>query len=527
MRVTLSRATPTSARVAFACGVALCLAADFALARQLLPNSDGVQSYNEMIAIRAGDVLLHHWALATDNFLLTDLPPMVLGSLLLGPAPRLVFIVPFVVFASMLLASFLLVRAALRRPGERWAASCCVLLLLGVPYGLTYNFFFWSDFHVATVTSCLFAVLAVAPALSERRFMRWRLPPFGGLVFAAAFSDPLTDGLLVGPICLLVVLRAWLGGVFRPDEWLIAACAVAGAGAAAIVAHELARTGLAYVTLPSVTLAFVPTATDVLRDGRALVAAWQVLFTARAGLIATLPLHAVIATARLVTALAVGVLCVWALWRMPRSPRSGVAQLLVIGGLSVAILAAVSATFAAAITTGPDAPGAAVRFAVPSYVFFGLAASLECAGRIRRDRLIAAGLCLGALQVTGAAVATFRAARLPPGIERGADARLAAWLVKQHFTYGIGDYWDTQLVDAMTQGAVLADPAFNLNGRLVLWGWLTDTSRFRPDHPPQFAIIRPHGLFRVDLPAITATYGKPVSITEVADQFFVARLRAR
>ncbi len=526
LRIAPLRAARSPSRVAFVCGVALCLAADFVLARQLLPNSDSVQSYNEMIAIRAGDPLLHHWALATDNFLLTDLLPMMVGSLLLGPAPRLVFLVPFVVFAAMLLASLLLVRTVLGTRDDRWVAFGGVLLLLGVPYGLVYNFFFWSDFHVATVTTCLYAVLAVAPALSGRRLGPWRLLPFTALVFAAAFSDPLADGLLVGPICLLAGLRAWLARVFRPDDWLIASCAGAGAAAAALVAHELAGTGLVFVTLPSVTLALVPTATDAIRDGRALFAAWQVLFTARAVLIATLPLHTPIAFARLLTALAVGVLAVLVLWRMPRSPRAGVVQLLVLGGLSVAILAAMSPTFAAAVTAGPDAPGAAVRFAVPSYVFFCLAAAMECVGSIQRDRLVAIGLCFGVLHAAGATVATLRAARSPPGICSGPDAGLAAWLTDHHLTYGIGDYWDTQLVDAMTGGKVLADPAVNVEGRLRLSVWLTDTSRFRPDHPPQFAIIRPYGLFRVDLAAVIATYGKPVSITEVAHQFFVARLRA-
>ena len=216
-------------RLVFLFGFALCLMADFILARHLLPNSDSVQSYREMLAVRSGNVLLHHWVLATDDFILTDLVPMLAASLVLGPGTRLIYVVPFIVFASMLATSIQIVRTCTRTHEGRLAGSYAVLLLFGIPYGLLYNFFFWSDFHVATITMSLIAVLTVAPALSGEPFGRWRLLPFTGLVFAAAFSDPLADILLAAPVVLLVMLRAWLTGVLRIDECLVAGCAAAGA----------------------------------------------------------------------------------------------------------------------------------------------------------------------------------------------------------------------------------------------------------------------------------------------------------
>ncbi len=514
-------------RLPFICVFVLCLAADVTLARHLLPNSDSVQSYTEMLAVRSGNVLLHHWVLATDDYILTDLVPMLAGSLVLGRDTRLIYIVPAVVFAAMLAIAVQLVRTGTRTHRGRLAGGYAVLLLFGIPYSLLYNFFFWSDFHVATITLCLAAILVVAPALSAGPFRRRRLLPFTCLVFAAAFSDPLADLLLVAPLVVLVVLRAWSSGAFRSAEWLAAFCAAAGAAGGIAALHLLVRTGASFSIRPSASLDFVPNAGAALRGLTAILGAEQVLFTARARLVATLPLHELIAAFRLLTALGVAASCGAVLWRAPRSPQSGVAQLLVAGALCVTTLATFGNTFAAAVVPGDDFPGAAVRFGVPIFVFLCVAAALEfgdVAGRLRPRWPIVAGACLALAQGLGAGVATFRAAAAPAGIHAGPDAELAAWLQHGHYSYGVGDYWDTQLVEALTGGAVRADPVVNVGGPLQLWPWLTDTSRFGPRNKPQFAIIRPFGLFRVDLASITRTYGTPVSITLVANQFYVARL---
>ncbi len=522
-------ATFSRSRQVFLGVFAVCMAADGAIARHLLPNSDSVQSYREMLAIRSGNLPLHGWTLATDNYILTDLVPMLAASLVLGRGPHLIYVVPFVVYASMLAAAIGIVRFVTPTHAGRLAGSYAVLLLLGIPYGLYYNFFFWSDFHVATVTCSLLAILAAAPALSGRRLARGRLAAFAGLVLAAAASDPLADALLAAPLVLVVLLRAWSTGVFRADEGLLAAAAAASAACGSIALDLLAQTGWSFAIRPSASLDFVANAHAAAHDLYAIGGAEQVLFTARARLIATLPAHQTIAAVRAITAVAVAAACLSVLWRLPRSPRAGVAEVLVAGALSVTVLAVFAGTFAAAIAPGPDFPGAATRFGVPVFVFLCIAAAVELGERATRWRprpLAAAALCLALPYAGGAVVATVRAVRAPPGIHAGPDAELAAWLRRHHYTYGIGDYWDTQLVEALTGGVVRADPVVNVGGPLQLWPWLTDTTRFGPRNRPQFAIIRPYGLFRVDLASITRSYGKPASVTVVANQFYVARLSA-
>ena len=505
-----------------------CLVADFHLACALAPNADSVQSYNEMLSIRGGNVLLHNWVLATDNFLLTDLPIFLPASLLLGPGPRLIYLVPFLIFVLLLVGCLLLVAQAGVSRRERLIGCYLVLLLLGVPYGLHYNVFFWTDFHVATVATCLYAIVAVAPALSGRRFSRVRLISFTALAFAASFSDPLADALLLGPLILLVVIRAWLCGRLRVDDGLLIGCVALALLADRMVSGELARSG-GFGTLPSVTPDFVPDIAALCRNGSAVLAGVQALFIAKTGLIGALPLHALITPGRLAIAVCTVIACLVVLLRMPRAPQDGVAQLLVVGAICLLGLEAMSRTFSLSISEGPFYPGAAIRFVLPPFVFLCIAASIRFgAVLVRLDHgrkpTKILGVALGLLQAAGAIASVATVAGDPPAIQTIPQRRLADWLVRNGLVYGVGDYWDTQLLHALSGGIVAADPVTQVDGRLHFFPWLADSTEAQSKRRPQFAIITPGSLFNVTGAAVTATYGKPTSIVLVTGQSYVARL---
>ena len=216
-----------------------------------------------MISIRSGNILLRHWVVSTDNFLLTDLPGYVLGSVVLGTTPFLLVVVPLGVFRLMLTSCLALVHEANSARTDRTIGYYLVFLLLGIPWGDHFSDFFWSDYHVATVTVCLLAVLAASPALSGRTTGRLRLACFALFVFAAAFSDPLTDILLCGPILLIVALRAGLGS-HRLGQGVDLAVTSLVATAASLVAKAVTARADFFVTVTSVTL-------DPVRDGRQLL----------------------------------------------------------------------------------------------------------------------------------------------------------------------------------------------------------------------------------------------------------------
>ncbi len=509
--------------------LSFCLLGDFYLACSLHPNSDSVQSYNEMLAIRAGNPLLHDWVLATDNFLLTDLPFFMLGALVLGPGPRLIYLVPFAVFALLLVACLLLVAAASTDRRQRLVGGYVILTVLGMPYGtydLHYNFFLWSDFHVATLAACLYAILLVAPVLSDRRFHRGRLVPFTMLVFAVTFSDPMADGLLLGPLLLLVAARAWLGRRYRPDDWLLIGCTALGLAGGTLALHGLSRVG-AFTTVSSITGDFVANLLELKGDAFALLVGVQILFTARASMVATLPLHELITASRFLVAIGVGGLSLLVIWRLPVASRDGVAHLLVLGGLCLAGLAAASATVRLSIAAGTDFPGAVIRYVVPTFVFLCVAAAIELGTRLagcgpKTVRLaVAVGLGLGIPYMIGGVATVARMAGQHPAIRTMPQRVLADWLRQHGLTHGVGDYWDTQLVTALSGGRVIAEPVGQLNGRLLPFPWLTDTGQFKSRHP-QFVIITPGGKFGITQASAVTTYGPPSGITKVAGQYLVA-----
>ncbi len=525
-------ATPKLVRsnVGFWIFLGICLSTDFCLARSLYPNSDSVQTYNEMLAIRSGNPFLHDWVLATDNFLLTDLPPFVLASFLFGSGPSLIYLVPFLMFVLLLYACLLLVAHATGNRQHRLIGGYAILLLLGMPYGLYYDFFFWSDFHVATITLCLYAILAIAPALSNRRFHRLRLVPFTVLVFAVASSDPLADGLLLGPVALLVILRAWFDQHLRLDDLLITGCVASGllAGLLAVRTMEAMHT---FVILPSVTMSFIPDLKSLSVNAFAILAGLEVLFTARSGQIDTLPAHGLISSSRVLLALFVAASSVAIVWRMPRRRDDGVAQLLVLGAACLAALDAMSRTFGMSVTGAGLFPGASIRFVVPLFVFTCISASINLAPALARCsvvvRRLLAMFCMaaGLLYCLGGVCSLASSVNRPPAIRTVPQRLLADWLEDRGLHYGIGDYWDTQMVHALSGGVVTADPVTQVNGQAAIFIWLTDAAQGRLKRRPQFAIVTPGSVFRVTTAAVEKTYGTPVSMTEVAGHYFVARFK--
>ena len=123
-----------SVRLVCAGAFLLCLAWQFFAARWIPPNSDTVQNYNEMLAVRSGHPLLRGWVLAPTTYYFSDLPVFVIPSVLLGRTPRLIYIAPALIFAAFLLACCLLVtRQPVRAGGPRGFAVFATLYLLGLP----------------------------------------------------------------------------------------------------------------------------------------------------------------------------------------------------------------------------------------------------------------------------------------------------------------------------------------------------------------------------------------------------------
>ena len=482
-----------------------------------------------MISIWSGNVLLRHWVVATDNYLLTDLPGYVLASLVFGRGPFLLVLVPFGVFALMLASCLAIVHEALETTAGRRFGSYLVLLLLGVPWGNHFCDFFWSDYHVASVAICLLAILAALPALSGRRIRVWRLASFAVLLFTAAFSDPLADVLLAGPLLVTIVLRALTRtGGGRQEAYL--ALAALAATAASFVARDASARADFFTMATSVTLDTVRSAGQFLSNLRVLAVLSGIVmngppaFAPQAGMLAQL-----IGASRLVTMLLVAAAALRVIWRLPYERGQGVAQCLVVCAAGMILASASSQTFVRYLPTDWEGPGSPVRYAVPAVVFLCLAAALAGPSVLvgwsvsARHATYAGFLGLAILYGAGGASFVIGSARQPSGFVRAPMQPFVEWLHKRGLTRGVGDYWMTQVVSALTEWKVKADAVRNVDGRLVQYRWVTDTGRFVGANP-QFVMFFQGSDSGVTPSAIEATYGKPREVVEILPGQFIACL---
>ncbi len=340
-----------------------------------MPNSDTIQGYNEIPSIEAGNLLLRHWAPASDNFYLTDLPIFACLRFLVGDRPALTFVVPFLIFSLLLLACVLLVRGESPRE-QRNVGTLSVLFLLGLPFSGSLEIWFQTGIHIATLMFCLYAVLMIRPILRGRSVRGVRLVLFSGLIAAAAASDPLTDAVLLAPLLALLLIRISPNPACRRQQAVLAVCVVAGIAVGAAFVPIISGLG-GFTTSPSFTTRLVASMSELRSNLTAIRGAVEILCSARNALLRQVLAHQAVAACRSLTILCVIVLCIRILWRSPKMHHEGVAQCLVPGALCLLVLDAMSASFTAAISFGATFPGAAIRYVVPVYLFGSIAAAIE------------------------------------------------------------------------------------------------------------------------------------------------------
>ncbi len=499
-----------------AAGFCLCVFCDVWLARASPPTSDLIQSALEISSIRAGNILLHHWILGVDNFYFTDLPPFVALSALFGVHPWLIWFEPAVVYALLLFAALRLVRRA-RPPGvPAWPGQAMVLLLIGVPFGVADQSLLHADEHTATIALSLYALLLVQPALQALPFSRWRLLPFGLLMFALVASDPQAAAFCCAPLVVLVILRFWLHPRWAWDDALVAFATLIGAGAGAFWPHFIAH-NQGFTTNQNFLTTFVADPRTLLKNAGAVACALRALFSARTDGITGVP-AAILAATRFTTLLLAAMFCVRVVWRAPRALREGSAQVLILGLVCLGAADAVSQTFTVAITPGPDYPNAAVRYVTPGFILMAIAAAMSaqdfCAGQRWRWR---AGVLTGAVVAVifglCACEVTALAMQARAGIRAAPQYALANWLIARHLTYGVGDYWTAQMVTGLSSGKVVVDAVTAVNG-LSPFALVLNRTRFDSGQAPQFVVFAPGNVFGVARGSVVAAYGRPAQVDQ-------------
>jgi hypothetical protein len=200
--------------------------------------------------------------------------------------------------------------------------------------------------------------------------------------------------------------------------------------------------------------------------------------------------------------------------------------------LSIATLAAtcvLSRMFDIALSgdNDPFAGDAAKRYLSPIVMFGAILAARAIPGMVaslptKELRVFVSGALImltGGLAIGHSA----RMARLmasPPWTAANPFVTVASWLESRQLNSGVGEYWESSIITALTKGkvtvrAILAPP----EGRLAPYLWLASEQWYLGTGTPMFVIWRDGETPRqnVNAKTVAATYGAPKRIARVGE----------
>jgi hypothetical protein len=118
----------------------------------------------------------------------------------------------------------------------------------------------------------------------------------------------------------------------------------------------------------------------------------------------------------------------------------------------------------------------------------------------------------------------------PAWVRTNPYVEVGQWLEARHLNHGIGDYWVSSIIRALTDGRVGVDAAVAwTDGRLEPYVFDTDAHFYRGAERPMFVIWRagddPFDWYHVNSKTVEATYGPPASTEHLPGGFVIEILR--
>ncbi len=424
-----------------------------------IPDSDGATVVLQGKAMSSGNLLLSGWALSVDPFWTIDAVFYAVVELVTGMRPMLLYLVPAIIAALVILVSVMLARD--RRGGAAGAAAAVtVLALLAFPTHALTTDFIHGALHVGTALWCL---IAFAGLRSGRLRWGWAV----AVVFLAAglLGDLETVALGLAPV-VAAGLVAWA----RTRDWRSAVPGVCAAAAALLLAGFIREAAVYAGTFtinpghPRAKLSQLPVNLTYLAHwGSDLLGLGSGSFGS--GGVPAL-LQAVHAIGLLVVLAAVG------------TATAALIRGAVLGNRAAAAASGswrlddllVFAFFAdlvvfLALTLGDDTGFA--RELTAAVIFGAVLAGrwARLATAIGPVRIRRAGAVAG-LAVVTAFAAGFGLTLTAPAPVRPYD-QLAQFLAAHHLHQGVGDYWSSSITTAASGGAVTVRPVFAKYGKVV------------------------------------------------------------
>ncbi len=482
-------------------------------------DSDFVQCVLVARAILAGNVLLHGWVLASDNFLFTDVPGALAGFVFFSEWRHALLLWPVVTYGLIMLSGLLLVlRSGLRGDGRIVAAGLVVALLFTPDIHSLGGFLAVPAQHAASILDVLILLLIIQSG--QRAASLPFVLGFWAISTLLLFSDPFAVVFFFAPLALVLVVQL-AGGTDRRLPGRLLGATIA-AGSIAMVSKPLILACGGFETAPAFTTQLV---------GFAGLRANLVTIASDVTTLAGAAPHDLGVAARLFQSLALigAVIAIVASLRGASLTTGGIELLLALCVVSDVAGCLVSEQYHRSTLPGVTYNADQKRYLTPAIVFGWLLVSLwtgrvVCAvpERTVRAALAAALVVAGGVRFSAATVAALETRALPAAIASEPQARLAAWLSAHRLTHGVGSYWEASAVTVLSNGGVRVRAVLGIDGRLLPFRWIADDGWYRGP-PPQFVVFARGDWFRIDERSIAATYGAPASVTDV-DGFVVARL---
>jgi hypothetical protein len=523
----------------------VCAVGVYAVAKQTPQNSDSVQGFMEAQSILHGNLLLSGWHLTNDNYVFTDTPFFIAYEGLFGARTDALMVAPTVIYMLILVVCL---AASVRSPKpsrHNVVALATIVLLIGLPALRAPSAdplapsspLFLADFHAASILFSLVALILVS-RLAEAASIRSR--PFLASTLAltcviAVASDPYTLFFALGPAVFVLLCDVALSGGARKDVGLAAIVVVSTAIGMALPRLISLLGGFGIWDIYS--LKFVAPE-KLWTNIQALF--FGLLYSADAYVFGKDPFESetMMHLARLFGWVLGVITIIWNYRRVLRYwRRSLLDRLLFASIITLAIQCIFSDQFSFDLTADIFHGGRGRVYIMPIVIMGAIliarAIPVAAPQQPMRRLQIAAQSALVAISAGALMAHVTRSLTMlssPAWVKANPYLDAGRWLEANGLTQGVGGYFDSSIIRALTKGrvsvnAVSAEPG----GRLEPFVFDTDAHFYRGGETPMFAIWRtgddPFDWYRVNADTVKATYGSPTRIEHLPGGFVIEILR--
>ena len=169
--------------------------------------SDNVSGILEAHSFLNGNVLLHSFALSTDNFYLTDLPFYILYEIFAGINPLEISFVPILIYSLLIIFSSFLVSLDFKDIKSKLTSIVVTIILLGFPSFFLLDQTLMGQIHIGTILYIIISFIFLKLFYEKNNY--WYLIPLFISEFIYLLSDPLSIWIGALPIIVtsLILLK--------------------------------------------------------------------------------------------------------------------------------------------------------------------------------------------------------------------------------------------------------------------------------------------------------------------------------